>query len=191
MQEDLFDSEPDTHLIRLLRAAAKALQCEEHLLNKAFSAGNADFYGGVNQGLAYHLYETTLVYLVFKSWLPLTEVVWDAHKARGYGGAMDLVVFDGHHPRYAFEAKWWNYGRAEVLFEHDISKLRHFKSQQEARGFLITFWWGSADKIDADSHKITNVVKRQNGWQRSYQARFPIQANGLEQPHFVLDAIEV
>ncbi|MEP7124129.1 MAG: hypothetical protein ABJE95_24595 [Byssovorax sp.] len=190
MKEDSFGLEADTYLMRLLRAAAEALQSEEHVLNKAFERGSAAFYGGVNQGLAYHLYETTLVYLIFKSWLPLTEVVWDAHKARGYGGAMDLVVFNEHKPRYAFEAKWWNYGKAEVLFEHDISKLRHFKSQQDARGFLITFWWASADKLDAYSRKVANVAT-QNGWQRIYQARFPIQVNDLEQPHFVLDAIEV
>lgn len=59
----------------LFEAATKTLHEEDQLLFSQMS--ESKYYNNVGNGLTYWLYETTLVYIIFRSWLPLHNVAWE------------------------------------------------------------------------------------------------------------------
>lgn len=187
LSKNLF-SEHDSTLIGLLDAAAEALRYEDEALNKAFDS-NKKCYAEVSQGLNYYLFETTLVYLIFKSWIPRAHVVWDSHKGKA-GGAIDLTVFEGSNVRYAFEAKWWNCGKAETLFWHDVTKLRSLEGKKNLRTFLLAFWWVPTSDFKKNDDIVSGEAKK-NGWKRVYQAYFCTHVKDRQESRFVIDVIEV
>lgn len=140
--------ETDESLVLLFRVALRALAEADASLAKAFShgmIGASGFYGGVNQGLAYTVYETQIVYEIFKAWIPHVRVSWESGVYAESGRRADLAVFDddlGREVRWAFEAKWWGRSTKKVLgaLGADIEKLGKCDPGAKRR-FLITFWW--------------------------------------------------
>jgi hypothetical protein len=100
---------------------------------------------GVSTGLAYWLFETTLVYIIFKAWLaaePRRLIQWE----RGYGKNLrkkaDLTVGEiGKVDEMRFECKWWNSNNKPTLeaIKYDLGKFANLK---KGRGILVAFWWG-------------------------------------------------
>lgn len=179
----------DKPLIQLLRIAGAALHEEERALNGAF-AGSTEraFYQETPQGLAYWLYETTLVYLIFKRWVAMAPVVWDWDRGRR-GGALDLVVRQRRARtkiRYAFEAKWWNAG-GPALFANDDSKLQ---ALSHGRGFVMAFWWSESSRLPKHDSAVGDFSRRA-GWSRIYQATFPMHHHRRGDWRFAMDVIEV
>ncbi|MDJ0783962.1 MAG: hypothetical protein QNJ22_18470 [Desulfosarcinaceae bacterium] len=162
----------DDALRRLFRAAARALQAEDASLAKSFAMAPQAFdrfYADSNHGLGYDLFETTLVYFIFKAWIPLTRVAWE----QGYEAPdlkwADLVVYDKDDaPKYVFEAKWWMHEtqlkRKQLLKE--AVKLLDWAGDH--RRFLLTFWYSdyasleedllAVDDFRTDAHKSSNIT---------------------------------
>lgn len=104
------DISPD--LLQLCNAAIFALREEDASLSKAFAKipqNFKDFYSDSNQGLAYEVFETALVYIIFKSWIPLAPTAWEDNYEDDSHKKADLVVYDKEtqKAKYIFEAKWW------------------------------------------------------------------------------------
>src|ERR1019366_8088020 len=106
-----FDPLPP-QIVKLLDSAATSLANEDEALKKAFdNAKMPSFYAGVNHGLAYAVFETQLVYAIFKSWIPMANVEWESKAYEGSPYRADLAVCDdgSNTPSLVFEAKWWNF----------------------------------------------------------------------------------
>lgn len=179
----------DTDLADLFLSAAEALLKEDTRLETAFrrvsrgaearGAGGAvdAAYGTVGHGLSYWLYETTLVYLVFRSWIEAGyAVAWDwtgvdlEARARSSVGDVrperkkryDLVQFGANRQiKRVFEAKWWNTNDMGRL-EGDVQKLS-FQSERPTQGaerYLLVFWWGTNfDKDRNTSEELANASR--------------------------------
>lgn len=138
LYERWYRSEEDQILARLLPAAVTALHDEDRRLSAAFAAApNNPRLAPRNQGLGYWLFETTLVYTIFKSWLPLAETDWEAPYPVGAKKADLLVLVDGA-PRYVFEAKWWMTTIMDDELRGDIEKMKRWSGLMGR--FLLTFW---------------------------------------------------
>ncbi len=127
----------------LFDMALVALEAEDQSLQASFAQSPAS---GAH-GLTYWVFENTLVYFIFKSWLPKTDVVWEhASKQVGPGAHQkcDLVILDSHVAVGAFEAKWWNTNDPKTwrALVDDASKLRRNFSSKQCEKYLLTFWWG-------------------------------------------------
>jgi hypothetical protein len=164
----------------LFRIALLALKHEDHQLFGLLRKANAD-YSKVSHGLAYWLYETTLVYLIFKSWIPFGEVKWDCSnqykgnprddKVRDYENGnplkCDLVLKKtGSEFEYYFEAKWWLNMQNKILASLNIDLDRLRKNTDSKNRFLLTFWWSTEttkktikDFWNEDIDEIINVNK--------------------------------
>jgi len=118
--------------------------------------------------LAYWLYETTLVYVIYKAWLPLAHVAWEYNPkhdkastklprpdespqgkkpAKG-PGTVDLAVLNKQGTqKWLFEAKWWRSSKDTALVARDAGKLgdRRFGKKVNGR-FLLTFWYSWQEK---------------------------------------------
>lgn len=150
-------SDATREICELGSAAAVALAIEDRHLNVALTSTKGDAYraSGVAAGLTYWLYETTLVYLVFKSWAPRWHVKWDFVRAseqhRGPGGPIDLVVTSNVGAgEIAFEAKWWTTRTGKALWD-DAEKLgkwvRAAADGEHRARYLLAFWWSDADTL--------------------------------------------
>jgi len=143
-------NDPSGGIEKLGHDAAHALHGEDAVLRTVM---NPKKFGTEPRGLTYWLYETTLVYVIFKAWARSHDVKWDwepVHQgARGAPQHLDLwVKEDGCE--LGFEAKWWNTDAARPYLEHDASKLRRWMAALPAgrsRGSLMTFWWCD-DELD-------------------------------------------
>jgi hypothetical protein len=125
-------------LQRLLNSAARALQEEDAELSRLL-ARNAE----ANRGLLYWLFETTLVYIIFKAWLKEgIDVEWEVAYAKAKASKGDLVVRDNGLPHALFEAKWWPNKSAKTLsfLESDLYKMASWKGPLGAR-VLLCFWF--------------------------------------------------
>lgn len=136
--------------------AARALAAEDLLLRDGIKAArqsaNARYaFDRVGAGLSYWLYETTLVYIIWRSWMLQGEAAaWDwtakdlssaQGPIRGTGRErFDLVLLGDQGPSFIFEAKWWNdHGsKTRKAIEADINKLRRYSGR--ARKALLLFW---------------------------------------------------
>jgi hypothetical protein len=155
--------EADESLVRLFRVALRALAEADASLAKAFShgmIGAGGFYGGVNHGLAYAVYEPQIVCEIFKAWMPHVRVRWESSVYPGTNRRADLAVFDddlGTNVRWVFEAKWWGRSTKTMLdvLRADIKKLGECDPGAKRR-FLLTFWW-TEDSGPAHSRALADV----------------------------------
>jgi hypothetical protein len=152
------DRKLDEKYAVLFRLASDALGEEDRALRRRFSrarGAQAGAYADVAHGLTYWLFETTLVYTVFKRWLADHPVGWEhatrdrrpsSVVAKGSRPKCDLVVFSDwtmRAPEAAIEAKWWNDGstKGTRAILKDVAKLRR-NYGDPVRRYLLTFWWG-------------------------------------------------
>ncbi|MFH0901720.1 MAG: hypothetical protein V2A73_13915 [Pseudomonadota bacterium] len=123
---------------RLLPVAVRALFAEDRRLALALAASprNNPCW---NYGLIYSVFETTLVYEIFKALLPMAAVEWE-WPYPGSTDKADLVVFDGERANVVIEAKWWMSNQKKVfsLLEVDIEKMLSWKGLDGR--YLLTFW---------------------------------------------------
>lgn len=106
----------DARLEALMEAAADALAKEDALLRGLVEGGRTSrqssvAFAKVGKGLSYWVYETTLVYVLWKRWCAEGETpAWDwtfrelrgERRGRMQRGGLRREVLA------AFEAKWWN-----------------------------------------------------------------------------------
>jgi hypothetical protein len=149
-----------------LQVATVALQREDRALNLALRQNQTEAYAKVNQGLGYWLYETTLVYVIFKAWAPMLHVVWDWPASAGQKRRADLQILEDGKTSHAFEAKWCNTG-ANAALKSDAQKIRTTFSGTPRR-FLLAFWWNKVEKADADikwlEHQCAKDACNASGW---------------------------
>jgi hypothetical protein len=164
---------PACTLARLFKVAAKALHAEDRGLHAALEMQNSvrRHQLSCGLGLTYWVYETTLVYTIWKAWLPEIEVNWEVKSNATKRGTkkktqwFDLQLYDGAVERHV-EAKWWNTKVNGVV--SDINRLEEVNAKS---GLMLTFWWGidvEADLRDAEK-KLTQIHP---GWKLAYAAAF-------------------
>lgn len=143
--------------LSLFRAAVDQLKTEDEVLNAAMSQGKATTGGYVDvaRGLTYWLFETTLVYIIFRAWVRSAHVAWEpavgpsserpdayTERRRGASEKCDLVLLgNANSPVAAFEAKWWNTEISGKGLLSDVKKLR--RTCPTIDKFLLTFWWST------------------------------------------------
>ena len=157
--DDTHDLEDRPELLRVLRVAARALQSEDQSLRSALEA-QEDIARKISNGhgLTYWVYETTLVYTIWKAWLRETKVSWEVAKRTGDKDPIkwfDLRLEIGGQ-EILVEAKWWNSAANKALSQvlSDIDKLEGARETNAA--LLLTFWWGV--ELGQDLEKATRAI---------------------------------
>ncbi len=196
--------EEDPDLLRILRAAATALEEEDARLRAAFTNAPPElqsFYGrtplerggphATNRGLAYPLFESTLVYTIFRAWIPLVPVIWDYDRA-GARGPIDLTVRhdpESNKTKWAFEAKWWGNSAGTRAMTTDTRKLEEPGVTADRR-FLLGLWWCRADNYGTWNEEVIRACS-DSGWSRVFAATFPTDIGGDAEHLFVVDVLAV
>jgi hypothetical protein len=141
----------------LMRTAVHALKREDTELRAAFSALGKRAKAGLNRGLGYWLYETTLVYIVFKEWIRRKEhVVWDWPEG-DERKRVDLRVQRKWKDQWGFEFKWCNTTKGTTALADDAIKLQQMIEKKTlARGFLVAVWWNKRDARAPDGITYTD-----------------------------------
>ena len=162
--EELDETEPGKNLNKLFKAALLALHKEDVELKSLFDAASDHQYKDTSHGLAYWLYETTVVYLIFKAWIPLGKVTWEKRKSEKPTEHVDLEI-KMESQTYRFEAKWWWNMHQDMMesIKYDIDRL---KEDIIGSGYLITFWpspqnwWENiTDEQHSDLLSIVKLIK--------------------------------
>ena len=143
--------------------ARDALQQEDRALKKSFeNAGNEGhtWYEGVNHGLLYWVFETTLVYAIFKEWIPTAVTLWEAAYHQRSATHLDLRVHPvpgQKSPSWGFEAKWWQ-GTNKKYTEGLMNDARRLL---DAAGltdrFLLTFWSSPVERWKIDLRILSKI----------------------------------
>jgi len=187
--------DPDVALLGQ-RAAQALLQEDRALRARMRGSSAAADYQDDAAGLTYWLYETTLVYLVFRAWCLDHHVVWDwlgpgASSPGGRGKRqLDLVV-ELDDRRVGFEAKWWNTKAAGLSMCHDAAKLRNWRCRRpNDNGYLMAFWWTDSARLEDDQNAADEWFTAQ-GLRLEYRASFPTAGPQGKARRFFLDLIEV
>jgi hypothetical protein len=121
---------------------------------------------GAGRGLSYWVYETTLVYIVWRAWMKegkATALDWSgaqlegaaATRSKDGGKSYDLVVFSAK-PRhgFVFEAKRWNYSpdAMTTAIRADANKLRKMPRElpllEDPQRYILLFWYKGPDTRD-------------------------------------------
>jgi hypothetical protein len=190
--------------------AAFALHQEDLLLRGALRARDAAAaYGNVAPGLTYWLYETTLVYLVFRAWAPHHFVAWDytpvsasdgddrrssPEGRRGSGRQqMDLAVTIDNQS-WAFEAKWWNTPKSSASLADDAGRLDRWRRPDPGgrKAFLMAFWWSEGPLRE----QLPRELEQVDAWagahscELRYRASFPTRGPEADRRFFV-DVLQV
>ena len=171
---------------RLFSLAVAALRKEDASLTKAraragtWSRSRRKSYA---QGLAYWVFESTLVYAVFKAWSKAgKDVEWEWPYGRSGNGdprgrdregehsaqKADLVLFSQDTPTAVFEFKWWHDDRAKTrkAIWDDINKLRAWTGAPTAPGpqtFLIAMWYSPKDDREKDRQDVLKALGETGG----------------------------
>ncbi|MCA9619778.1 MAG: hypothetical protein KC731_12215 [Myxococcales bacterium] len=180
------ENDSDEELTQLCRVALAALHEEERRLNLAFTSSAEHLeYAHINRGLAYWLYETTLVYVVFRAWIPLVHVTWDYDRG-AKRGPIDLTVRKNGELVRAFEAKHWMHNGNGPLdrLEQDRQKL---SASGAPKQYLMTFWHTADVKKDLVS---ADVACQRQDWHRSFVGWFPCDHVDDEARNYVLCVID-
>ncbi len=151
---------PELH--QLFRTALFALREENASLTKAFiqvPMKFEHFYVNDNKGLAYEVFENIIVYIIFKSWIPLVPTSWRVNYPDSLEKKADLVVYDlkTNKPTYVFEAEWGI--DKEIDYYKELSKpekMLHWPTNLKGK-FLIKFWFTEKDRLNKDKHDIKNL----------------------------------
>lgn len=158
----------------LLRRAAHALWEEDRRIAEAFAASPGD-YTKTNQGLGYWLFETTLVYVIFKEWLRHCEAGWEVSYPDRAAQKADLLVRERNEPKLVFEAKWWGGGSETERRgrEGDVSRLLAWK--EPVRRYQLLFWLNKQANRERDVAELDDYVASVKAatLQLTYLGRFP------------------
>jgi hypothetical protein len=189
-------------LRELLIDGACALKKEDRELRRLLEKSPYARKLKVNKGLAYTLFETTLVYLIFKAWLAKGKhVQWEMGYNENRRRKADLTVGSGK-VSIRIECKWWLDNKRKTVdgITADIKKLR---GERNGRRVLLTFWWGCEGDCrnwGLIKDKMT-IGKKLSPMRDSvfpiFMAKFPTSIeNKAEQhhehkQHFVIAAFEV
>lgn len=169
----------DLDMDALMNAAVQALEEEDQelakvLTNGAQRSGRAfhSAFSNVGRGLSYWLYETTIVYLIWKRWVRNgTAVAWDwtaaelkrARRLRepGISGKqrIDLVVFGARDKiDAAFEASWWTTDsqKTRTKLRADAKKLRGVAAK---RRYLLVFWFERKGDAQEEAEKVRKFCR--------------------------------
>ena len=156
----------ERELRELFLTAAKALRKEDARLYQLMTNSVSSRNRRTNKGLAYELFETTLVYIIFKAFLAKDkDVQWEAGYSKNRQHKVDLAVGPSGS-RILFEYKWWRDNQATTLqrIEYDIWKLR---KERAGQGFLVAFWWGCEGDdagcpwtLTHDKRKVTRAYSK-------------------------------
>jgi len=150
-------------LLNLMRSARDALRKEDELLAGTFQRAPNTIrelyqqHPATNEGLGYWLFETTLVYTIFKSWIPVAKTMWEGRYQDVPNLTADLVVHpDPNRPNttWGFEAKWWtSMGKKSTnALLSDADKLLRWRGLSER--WLLTFWISPSHARDTDVQEI-------------------------------------
>lgn len=188
----------DKMLNPLMSEALFALYDEDKILFGQFLKAEQkfqEFYEKADRGLAYWLFETTLVYTIFKAWIPKTCVEWEAkyppkekdvktrlerHKIKNYQNkTCDLIVTSNGKKKCLFEAKWWQNKQKKTVngLKEDIIKMVRWKKGE--RCFLMTFWFSwikghwSGDIGDVKNFKKIKIDMQKYEIKPFYLGAFP------------------
>ena len=162
----------------------------------------------VGRGLAYGLYETTFVYIIWRAWMKAgtpAALDWtvaqlsDVPQPRSVRHkSHDLIVFSGQRRRgFVFEAKRWNYSPKAMAkaLGGDADKLREMPSDLpllgEPQKYILLF---SHERSEGENEAELARFRRGAGLELAGRAAFPsrfrvkdVDARGL----FVMTALEV
>ncbi len=174
--------------------AVEALKEEDASIREKLREGAAGAqYAGTPAGLTYWLFETTLVYLIFKAWAPRRYVEWDwvgsTNRATGLRNPIDLVVEVAANGReFGIEAKWWSTRRVGLAMDLDANKLLEWMGEKRANrsGFLLGFWWTKAEHLAGDQADA-RAWRQHRSRPLVYRASFLTLGPGKEQRRFFLD----
>lgn len=170
----------------LLNSANHALKKEDNHLKKIFKESKfKQFYDNYNQGLSYWLFETTLVYIIFKAWISLETVEWEYSYPNNKLKKCDLVVFTGEsylreksRVKWIFESKWWlnkKTSKPISLIKKDINKIKSWKNNintPEGR-YILTFWHSKQCDLYENLEKVLRFTeKKENGVKLIYYDYF-------------------
>lgn len=157
LNEEWFTRIPSGHerFENLMRLALHALKAEDDDISSRFSLGAARRFASkehthYNQGVG-TLYETTIAYTIFKTWLPVAPAGWEAAYPSNSAWKADLVMRDTDgNAQWVFEVKWWLNNRAKTLsvLQDDIDKLRTWSPADER--FLLALWYGRRSDYKRD-----------------------------------------
>lgn len=168
----------DPALRRLLTLAAEALYDEDDALYAAFSASPSSAFGPArNHGLAYWLFETTLVYFVFKRWLLAGfGAEWEYPYLGDRQAKADLITVDTQNaPDRLFEVKWWNRDDAKTNQRviDDVRKLLSWDGT--IHRYLITFWTENIEDFNRPLEDERHLERCQKlvGSEIVHASRFP------------------
>jgi len=137
-----------------MTAAMRALHKEDRALKKAFESCPSKSMVVSNKGLGYWLFESTLVYMIFKAWLPHGEVAWEAAYKNSRKKADLKVKVRGE--TWVIEAKWWPNTQKKTMksLHSDINKMQ--KLHRERR-FLLTFWISPCRAWSTERPEVENI----------------------------------
>jgi hypothetical protein len=192
------DSEPDLWL-QLGRLAASTLYREDAELHASLSlSASRASYSQCAAGLSYWVYETTLVYLIFKAWAPHKHVVWDwdgpQNATSGRKNPIDLILEVEPGRQIGIEAKWWNSTtkRVELGLDADASKLLSWVATKPAQrtGFLLAFWWTDSERLEKDQSDAASWRQR-NQRELVYRASFATHGPPGQLRRFFFDVMKV
>jgi hypothetical protein len=154
-------------LTRLFPKALEALYNENQSLVDAFKSAPRpllDMYRKpphpaltTNEGLVYWLFETTLVYSIFKAWIPLAHTVWEDRYPGRSRRKIDLMVrpvVGDFGTTWGFEAKWCQPANDDSTFWlwDDAAKLVIARDLRER--FVLAFWHSPLARWTTDSDGI-------------------------------------
>jgi hypothetical protein len=162
-------SSDDTNLDRLLRCGLQGLYQENESLAAAFQPSSQPprlFYREANQSLGYWVFETTLVYILFKAWLPTERVRWEAPYPRSRQSKADLAVYHddkGQNARWVFEAKWWPNmsSKTQGAIRGDLNKLLRWKGTDGR--LLLAFWYAPEHHRQRDIDEVDSFCQERIG----------------------------
>ena len=205
----------DPELAALMEVAAAALYAEDQHLARILDAGSAHgatsthpAIANVGHGLSYWVYETTLVYVIWRAWLESGHVAaWDwtlqelalrDRIRKGEGGLRyDLVLYESSvEPHMVFEAKWWNLDtdRVRSALDEDAAKLRGSRFFAKARKFLIVFWHeqeSESARMFRDVEAYANGARFAIRGTARFEARFLGKGRERLRGFFVVGLLEV
>lgn len=146
---------PRGALADLLPAAAEALLAEDRQLQQLMrTSPRSETAPPRNNGIGYGLFETTLVHLMFKAWLPLADVDVEVSYPGRRASRADLVVSDR---QLYFEAKWWgSMQRATIdAIAADVDRLASVPGA--AGRYLLLFWWSYVKDEVLDWNQVEGI----------------------------------
>lgn len=198
----------EEQLAHLMNIAGRGLEQEDQRVAASVRAGQRSqlppmrhAFGRVGPGLSYWLYETTLVYLVWRSWVDSgvsAALDWslaqlEAGERSGRkdrGKSYDLAVFCSERP-FLFEAKSWSYYSPNAMaaaLTKDARKLRNFTKApflKKPSKYILLFGHDNRDM------KHNNMLCSTAGLRFAGRTLFPASTRKREDDHFVVTVFSV